>query len=162
MFASLWAASLPSWAPDDPDSPQWNIAALGPEKRKAGESLIRGLREKMAPGALLHFGQGKWYPGEPIPRWALNCYWRADGVPVWENVDLIATADKDYAFKKGDAKDFVDALARRLEVSLSNILPAYEDTFYYMWRERKLPVNVDVKDSKLADAREREELIRVL
>ncbi len=146
---------------EDPDSPQWNIEALGPEKRKAGESLIRGLREKMAPGALLHFGQGKWYPGEPIPRWALSCYWRADGVPVWENVDLIAKSDKDYAFKKGDAKDFAEALARRLEVGLSNILPAYEDTFYYMWRERKLPVNVDVKDSKLDDPRQREELMRV-
>ena len=146
---------------DEPDSPQWNGAALGPEKRKLGESLIRGLRTKMAPGAMLHFGQGKWYPGEPLPRWALHCCWRADGVPVWENVDLIATSDKEYGFKKGDAKDFMEALARRLEVSLGNIMPAYEDHIYYMWRERKLPVNVDVKDSKLADAREREELLRV-
>ncbi len=146
---------------DDPDSPQWNVAALGPEKRKLGEGLIRGLREKMSPGAMLHFGQGKWYPGEPLPRWALHCCWRADGVPVWENLDLIASSGKDYGFKQSDAKQFVEALARRLEVSASNILPAYEDTLYYMWRERKLPINVDFKDSKLADAREREELLRV-
>ena len=115
----------------------------------------------MAPGGLLHFGQGKWYPGEPVPRWALNCCWRADGVPVWENVDLIANAGKNYNYKQSDAKQFIEALARRLEVSATNILPAFEDTVYYMWRERKLPVNLDVKDSKLADPREREELMRV-
>ncbi len=146
---------------DDPDSPQWNSMALGPEKRKIAESLIWGLREKMAPGAMLHYGQGKWYPGEPLPRWALQCCWRADGVPVWENIDLIAKSEKDYGFKNEDAKQFMEALARRLEVSASNILAAYEDTVYYMWRERKLPANLDVTDSKLADPRGREELLRV-
>ena len=75
---------------DEPESPQWNIDALGPMKRTRGLALIQCLREKMAPGALLHYGQGKWYPGEPLPRWALSCYWRVDGVPVWENIDLIA------------------------------------------------------------------------
>ncbi len=146
---------------DDPDSPQWNAAALGPEKRKLAESLIRGLREKLGSGAMLHFGQGKWYPGEPLPRWALQCAWRVDGVPVWENINLIALPEHDYGFDEKDAQEFIEALAYRLEVSASNILPAYEDTFYYMWRERKLPVNLDVADSKLADAREREELLRV-
>jgi uncharacterized protein (DUF2126 family) len=110
---------------------------------------------------MLHFGQGKWYPGEPLPRWALQCAWRADGVAVWENIDLIALPERDYGFDEKDAKEFIEALARRLEVSASNILPAYEDTFYYLWRERKLPVNLDVADSKLADARQREELLRV-
>jgi uncharacterized protein (DUF2126 family)/transglutaminase-like putative cysteine protease len=145
----------------DPENPQWNTQALGPEKRQLAGSLIRGLQGKLAPGALLHFGQGKWYPGEPLPRWALQCSWRADGVPVWDNTALIAQEERDYKFGAADAKNFIEALARRLEVSAGNIMPAFEDAVYYMWRERKLPANLDVKDSKLTDPREREELIRV-
>jgi len=110
---------------DEPESPQWNIDALGPIKRTRGLSLIQRLRARVAPGGLLHYGQGKWYPGEPLPRWALSCYWRADGVPVWENIDLIASPDVDYGFATADALDFMQALTRRLQVSPENILPAY-------------------------------------
>jgi uncharacterized protein (DUF2126 family)/transglutaminase-like putative cysteine protease len=110
---------------DEPESPQWNIDALGPIKRSRGLALIQCLREKTAPGALLLYGQGKWYPGEPLPRWALSCYWRADGVPVWENVDLIAREDKDYGFGVADALRFGEALTHRLQVSSENLLPAY-------------------------------------
>jgi uncharacterized protein (DUF2126 family)/transglutaminase-like putative cysteine protease len=110
---------------DEPESPQWNIDALGPIKRTRGLALIRCLREKVAPGALLHYGQGKWYPGEPLPRWALSCCWRADRVPVWENVDLIAREDQDYSFGVADALEFIEALSRRLQVSVENVLPAY-------------------------------------
>ena len=82
---------------DEPESPQWNIDALGPMKRTSGLALIQCLREKTAPGAMLHYGQGKWYPGEPLPRWALSCFWRGDGIPVWENVALIAREDRTMA-----------------------------------------------------------------
>src|SRR5271157_929967 len=111
---------------DEPESPQWNIDALGPMKRARGLALIQCLREKMAPGALLHYGQGKWYPGERLPRWALGCYWRRDGVAVWENIDLIAREDQDYRFGHADALGFMEALTRRLEVSSENLLPAYD------------------------------------
>jgi len=111
---------------DDPESPQWNIDALGPLKRARGLALIQALRKRMAPGALLHYGQGKWYPGEPLPRWALSCYWRADGVPVWRDADLIARADHDYNFGAAEALRFIEALARRLQASLENLLPAFD------------------------------------
>ena len=110
---------------DEPESPQWNIDALGPMKRTRGLALIQCLREKTAPGAMLHYGQGKWYPGEPLPRWALSCFWRRDGVPVWENIDLIAREDQDYGFGAADALGFMEALTRRLQVSVENVLPAY-------------------------------------
>jgi uncharacterized protein (DUF2126 family) len=111
---------------DDPESPQWNIDALGDVKRTRGLALILALRQKMAPGGLLHYGQGKWYPGEPLPRWALNCFWRLDSVPVWEDVKLIALENHNYGFKGIDALRFVQALTRRLQVSAKNILPAFE------------------------------------
>jgi uncharacterized protein (DUF2126 family)/transglutaminase-like putative cysteine protease len=112
---------------DEPESPQWNIDALGAMKRARGLALIRCLRERVAPGALLHFGQGKWYPGEPLPRWALSCCWRADRVPVWENVDLIAREDQAHDFGVADAFKFIEALSRRLQVSFENVLPAYNN-----------------------------------
>ncbi|MGA2730765.1 MAG: transglutaminase family protein, partial [Terracidiphilus sp.] len=110
---------------DDPESPQWNIDAAGSMKRTRGLALISGLREGMASGGLLHYGQGKWYPGEAVPRWSLSCYWRVDGVPVWEDIGLIAREDGEYGFRAADALGFIKALARRLQVSSENLFPAY-------------------------------------
>jgi len=110
---------------EEPESRQWNIDALGPMKRTRGLALIQRLREKIAPGGLLHYGQGKWYPGEPLPRWALGCYWRGDGIAVWEDIDLIAREEQDFGFNAADALKFMEALTRRLEVSSENLLPAY-------------------------------------
>jgi uncharacterized protein (DUF2126 family)/transglutaminase-like putative cysteine protease len=146
---------------DEPDSPQWNGDAMGALKRNRAVTLIRRIQQKKAPGALLHFGQGKWYPGEPLPRWALGCYWRVDGVPIWENHALIAEEDKNYGFGSADALRFAQALTRRLQVRAEHIIPAHEDSFYYLWKERKLPVNVNALDSKVENAQERERLARV-
>jgi len=146
---------------DDPDGPEWTSAALGPEKRRLSIDLLGKLRDRFAPGALLHFGQGKWYPGEPLPRWAFGCYWRKDGVPVWENPALIAQNAKDYGYTEADAKHFLDTLARRLQVNAAFTIAAYEDVFYYMWQERRLPVNVDPLDPKLENPQERARVARV-
>jgi uncharacterized protein (DUF2126 family)/transglutaminase-like putative cysteine protease len=111
---------------DDPESPQWNIDAGGSMKRTRGLALIQGLREGLASGGLLHYGQGKWYPGEAVPRWALSCYWRVDGIPVWEDIGLIAREDHEYNFRAADALSFIEALTRRLQVSTENVLAAYD------------------------------------
>ena len=146
---------------EDPDGAEWTSSALGPRKRKLAVELFLKLRDRFAAGALLHFGQGKWYPGELLPRWALGCYWRKDGVAIWEDPDLIADENKDYQYTAESARLFLEALTRRLQVNSSFITAAYEDVVYYLWKERKLPVNVDPSDSKLKDPTEREQLARV-
>ena len=146
---------------DDADAEEWKTAAMGPGKRERAVELLGKLRDHFAPRALLHFGQGKWYPGEPLPRWALGCYWRKDNVPVWDNASLLAEDNKDYSLTHDDARRFIEAMSRRLQVSAKFIITAYEDVFYYMWRERKLPVNVNPLNSKIADPVERKSLARV-
>jgi uncharacterized protein (DUF2126 family)/transglutaminase-like putative cysteine protease len=146
---------------DDADGDEWQRDALGPAKRKLAVALLGKLRDHFAQGALLHYGQGKWYPGEPLPRWALSCYWRKDGVAIWENPRLLAEDAKDYGYTSDHARKFLEALARRLQVDASTAMPAYEDSFYYLWKERRLPSNVNPLDSKLVDPVERRQVARV-
>ncbi len=146
---------------DDMDGPEWNSAAVGPNKRKLSEALIKRLRQRMAPGGLLHYGQGKWYPGESLPRWALACYWRKDGVPIWQDSSLIANEDQPTCYGVVEAKKFARALARELELPTRCIIPAFEDVAYYLLQERKLPVKVDPRDPQLKDPEARARMARV-
>jgi uncharacterized protein (DUF2126 family) len=146
---------------DDANSEEWTTGALGPVKKQRALELLNRLRDHFAPGGLLHFGQGKWYPGEPLPRWAFACYWRNDHVPIWRNASLIADDSKDYGYTADHALEFLQALSRRLRVNPEFTMTAYEDVAYYLWRERRLPINVDPTDSKLADPLERARLARV-
>jgi uncharacterized protein (DUF2126 family)/transglutaminase-like putative cysteine protease len=146
---------------DDMESPEWNVAAVGPTKRALADELIRRLRARFAPGGLLHYGQGKWYPGESLPRWAFGLYWRKDGVPVWKNADLIAKIENPKKANIADAERFADATAAKLGVASEFVLPAFEDPGHWLQREASLPSNVDPGDSKLADPEERARMARV-
>jgi uncharacterized protein (DUF2126 family)/transglutaminase-like putative cysteine protease len=145
----------------DRDAPEWNTEALGPTKRIYAQQLTHKLREEYGQGGFLHFGQGKWYPGEQLPRWALSIYWRADGQPCWRNPDWFADEREGHAYTSEHAKAFMGALTRRLGLPDTHVQPGYEDTFYYLWRERRLPVNVDPFDSRLDDEMERARLRRI-
>ncbi len=146
---------------DDADGAEWTTTACGPNKRRLSGDLLLKLYARFADGGMLHLGQGKWYPGEPLPRWALACYWRKDGVPIWRDPTLFAKDTDDHKYNASDARRFLEAVSRRLEVDPLFIMIAYEDVLYYLWKERRLPANVDPEDSKLKDPVERAQLARV-
>ena len=147
---------------DDMESAQWNTAADGPLKRELAGVLIRRLQDRFSTGGIRHYGQGKWYPGEPLPRWQMACYWRADGKPIWQNLKLLAEETQSYGASNEQARDIARKIAERLRVHPGHVLPGYEDTFYYLWKEGGLPSNVDPLASNLDDPFERKRLARLL
>ncbi len=146
---------------DDMDAEEWNTSAVGPTKRAFADDLIRRLRDKFAPGALIAYGQGKWYPGESLPRWAFSLIWREDEAPVWRDARLIALEKDDHRPTHALARAFTLALTRQLGVESGYAMPAWEDPAYYLLREQALPVNVDPIDSKLENPEERARLAAV-
>jgi uncharacterized protein (DUF2126 family) len=146
----------------DPDAPAWNAAALGPGKRPLAEALLRRLARRFAPGGLLLYGQGKWYPGEALPRWSLGMFWRKDGVALWSDNSLAADGMRDYGFGLEQAHRLVDAIAAETGLSPDFIVPAFEDPWPVIHEANRLPVDVDPLQHDLRDAGERARLARLL
>jgi len=145
----------------DRDGAEWNTEALGPSKRHYAADLLARLRCHFGANGVVHYGQGKWYPGEQLPRWALGCYWRRDGQPIWKNAGLFADERRKYQWPPSSAEQFIRRLAKTLGVTDDHIQPGFEDVWYFLWRERCLPSNVDPLDARLDDELERERLRRV-
>jgi uncharacterized protein (DUF2126 family)/transglutaminase-like putative cysteine protease len=143
---------------DDMEGAEWNDAALGDKKRELAGKLFLRFKDKFAPGGMLHYGQGKWYPGEPLPRWALSLFWRKDGKAIWNDAQWFADDKKDYKFTDKEASKFVNTLADNLNINQQYIIPGYEDTGYYLWKENKLPKGSDPDNNKIKDPLERARL----
>lgn len=146
---------------DDFESPEWNSDAVGPTKRALADKLMRRLQGKFSTGGLLHYGQGKWYPGETLPRWTFSLYWRKDGQPIWHNPDLLAQEDTHEDVGPDQAQALLSAIATYLEVPVKNVLPAFEDPAEWIIKEGNLPANVTPENSKLTDPEERARIARV-
>ncbi|TWT86118.1 transglutaminase family protein [Neorhodopirellula pilleata] len=151
---------------DDMDHPQWNTDAVGEDKRVLSNVVLKRFRAKLTEteqigrGSLLHYGQGKWYPGEQLPRWALTCLWRRDGEPIWHDEQWLADEGKDYKHTHEDAQKFIRSLSRELGISAKMTFPVHEDIFHYLWKEDRLPVDIDPADPRLNDPNERAMLMR--
>lgn len=143
------------------EEPEWQTEALGAEKLRAGDQITIRLRERFAAGGLIQHAQGKWYPGEMLPRWGNRVYWRTDGEPIWNDVSLIADRTEHLGHGYTEAYAFINRLAERLEVNRDHIQSAYEDILYYMWKERRLPVDVNVANNGLEDELERKRIARI-
>ncbi|QUD87592.1 transglutaminase family protein [Phenylobacterium montanum] len=151
---------------DDFEAGEWNTDAVGPTKRAFADRLIRRLRDRFAPGGMLHYGQGKWYPGESLPRWAFGLYWRSDGEPVWGQERLLARerADETTAESAGvgpeETRRFAERFAEGLGLSPDFVAPAYEDPVIWIKKEGDLPPSIDLSDPKIDSPEERARLLR--
>jgi uncharacterized protein (DUF2126 family)/transglutaminase-like putative cysteine protease len=123
----------------DEDAPEWKLTAPGPVKQRAAETLMQQLLTRVAPGGILHTGQGESFVGETAPRWQLACFYRRDHVPVWRNPDLLAKHQThDQAASGRDGHRFAVALAENLGLADAYVVPAYEDSLHDMWQQRAL------------------------
>jgi uncharacterized protein (DUF2126 family)/transglutaminase-like putative cysteine protease len=147
---------------DDMEGEEWNFTALSEQKRELASGLLNRLQGRFAPGAMLHFGQGKWYPGEPLPRWALGCYWRADGRPLWHNHKLLVTTDSVGTEQSTDALNFMRRLAGELGLDEGYIIPAFEDVTQIVVQEQAWPENFDPLCADLQNADERCRLAKLI
>ncbi len=127
---------------DDMTSAEWTVAADGAHKRELANQLAAGLAERFADGGLVQRSQGKWYPGEPLPRWQIGLHWRTDGEPLWTDPKLLADPfDPDQA--AADAEDRAAAYARGIVAEFglpeSQCQPAYEDPLAVIARDLAEP-----------------------
>ena len=147
---------------DDFESGEWNTDAVGPTKRALADRLIRRLRDRFAPGGFLHYGQGKWYPGETLPRWTFSLYWRRDGKPIWLEPQAHRGRGRRKPARRNDkAQALLGAIASELGVDSDYVAPAYEDPAEWIVKEANLPANVSPENSKLKDPEERHRIARV-
>jgi uncharacterized protein (DUF2126 family)/transglutaminase-like putative cysteine protease len=146
---------------DDMDSPQWNTAALGEHKLQRAQDIFLRIRDSFASNAVLHYGQGKWYPGEQLPRWAFTCAWLKSGKPTWKHPELLADPTQPLGHGIEQANRLMQRIAMQLEIDRRNIVSAFEDMPYYLWKEGTLPDNVSVEDNRLKDKLERARLRKV-
>ncbi|MCZ4279899.1 transglutaminase family protein [Kiloniella laminariae] len=143
---------------DDREHDVWHYSALGSNKKQLGKDVFARLSAHFAPGGLPMFTQGKWYPGEILPRWALPCFWRRDGGVVWQDKSLLADPDKPQKHDQDTAKSFLGQLAEILAIPADYVLPTREDTPYYLWKERKLPLQDEMMEANVFEKAERERL----
>ena len=147
---------------DDMEGDGWTTAADSDDKRRLAFELTERLWDRFAPGGLLHCGQGKWYPGEALPRWQYTLLWRTDGGALWGDRSRLAGPDEDRGHTHADARRLADALTARLGIDAARAVDAFEDPVYMLWREASLPVDVDPLAVELDEPAARDALARSL
>ena len=125
----------------DMEAAEWRTDADGPDKRRLASVLAATLADHYAPGGLVHRGQGKWYPGEPLPRWQIGLTWRVDGQPIWNDPSLLGDPwGEPVAGAAAAVHPLAVAIADELGVAADLVVPVYEDPLAELYDEARLPV----------------------
>ena len=112
---------------DRMDEPEWGVEALGGNKHELAIDLADRLARDFAPDALIMHTQGKWYPGEPVPRWQIGIWWRIDGRPLWRDPALLDAPTTEADRTDADAARLANALTEALGLNPDmKLLSAYE------------------------------------
>jgi uncharacterized protein (DUF2126 family) len=147
---------------DDQEGEEWNGGAVGPHKQRLSIELVKRLRDRYGTNGLLHFGQGKWYPGESLPRWAHTCMWRTDGEPLWSRMDLLTEPDAPRTDTTNTAADFMLRLAQSLDVEPENVIAAFEDVLTVVEQEQNVPIDEDPAEFDADSSEDRRRLAKIL
>ena len=147
---------------DDMDGPEWNSTADSPFKRERANELLSRLQGIFAPAGMRWYGEGKWYPGEPVPRWAYGLFWRKDGYAMWGRQDLLADLQAPGNSKIEQCEEFAKAVADQLHVPYQCIHPALEDAEYYRWKAATLPTDEVITVTGESDSLERRTLAALI
>lgn len=133
---------------------EWTTDADGPHKRQRASDLAARLKAVWAPRGLVQRGQGRWYPGEPLPRWEIALHWRTDGRPLWSDDALLA----DPWINQPDPVDgeagyrVLAAIADGFGLPPSQVRPAYEDPLSRLAAKVRMPEGDPVSsDDDLAE-----------
>ncbi|MDF1813979.1 MAG: transglutaminase family protein [Verrucomicrobiales bacterium] len=147
---------------DDMSGDEWNTTADSEHKRERAIDLTQRLRDAFAPGGLVWFGEGKWYPGEAVPRWAYGVFWRKDGYPAWRSGwETLADPAKPGNYSTEEPEMLIQAVARRLGIAEECVIPALEDVEYYRWRASTLPHYENAGEAEEDDSLERRTLAKL-
>lgn len=147
---------------DDMEGPEWNTTADSPAKRERSIELTKRLRDRFGPGGMIWFGEGKWYPGEPIPRWAYGVFWRKDGVPIWNAKECEGDPAVPGEYEADEARRFSTEVAAVLGYPAEAAIPALEDVEYYQWKAKGLPTEEDPEASHDESSLERRTLAALM
>ncbi|CAH8282063.1 uncharacterized protein (DUF2126 family) [Mariniflexile fucanivorans] len=130
---------------DDMEGEEWNTEADGDHKRALAKNLAAKLYDEFSENGIIHQAQGKWYPGEPLPRWNIELCWRKDGKAMWRNrhKNLFCLFSENAKLPADADKLFLETLTSFLGITDKTIKPVYEDSFYFLWEEGKLPIDID-------------------
>ena len=134
---------------------EWTTAADGPHKRRLASDLAARLKGVWAPQGLIQRMQGRWYPGEPLPRWQIALYWRTDGRPLWTDVALLAdpwSGEVNGPVDADAAYQMLAAIADGFGLPLTQVRPAYEDPLARLAAKVRKPEGAPVQsDDDLTD-----------
>ena len=122
---ALTMGGEPTFIPAQPDSPEWTTAAMGEEKLGYARRMTAELIREVYPGALAMQVFGKWYPGEPLPRWNCMLLHRKSGGPLWPETERLLLDDVAGRNPAAAAEALMQTVAGQLELR-DYVVPAYD------------------------------------